>query len=108
MPHILLFTFVLAAALLSGPGAEARGGGARSSMERCVQRVLTRLARARAPETQVGRAVVSNCDAPLRANLAAAIRSGEAAMCTVEGCIQMARERAAEEATAAYRLYGRR
>ena len=72
-------------------------------MERCVQRVFTRLARASAPEAQVGRAVISSCDGPLRASLAAAIRSGEAAMCTVESCIQMARQRAAEEATAAYR-----
>jgi hypothetical protein len=108
MPQTLLFTFLVAAAVLLNSGAEARGSGARSSMERCVQRVLTGLARARAPEAQVGRAVVSNCDGPLRANLAAAIRSGDAAMCTVESCIQMARERAAEEATAAYRQYGRR
>ena len=108
MPQTLLFTFLVAAAFLVNSGAEARSRAARSSMERCVQQVLTGLARARAPETQVGRAVISRCDGPLRANLAATIRSGEAAMCTVESCIQMARERAAEEATAAYRQYGRR
>lgn len=77
-------------------------------MERCVERVLSRLARSRAPETQVGRAVVSSCDRPLRMNLAAAIRSGEAAMCTVESCIGLARQRAAEEATDAYRQRFRR
>jgi len=77
-------------------------------MERCVDRVLTRLARARASETRVGSAVISSCDRPLRASLAAAIRSGEAAMCTVESCIGLARQRAAEEATAAYRRRFRR
>jgi hypothetical protein len=77
-------------------------------MEQCVQRVLTRLARTRASETQVGRAVVSSCDRPLQASLAAAIRSGEAGMCTIESCIDMARQRAADEATAAYRQYTRR
>ena len=82
--------------------------GARSSMESCVARVLTRLARTRAPERRVGPAVVASCDRPLRANLAAAIRSGEAAMCTVESCIGIARQRAAEEATASYRQRFRR
>ena len=77
-------------------------------MESCVERVLTRLARARAPETRVGPAVVSSCDRPLRASLAAAIRSGEAAMCTVESCIGVARQRAADEAVAAYRRRARR
>jgi hypothetical protein len=77
-------------------------------MDACVQRVLTRLARSRAPESRVGRAVVSSCDRPLRASLAAAIRSGEAAMCTVESCLAVARQRAAEEATAAYRQRFRR
>jgi hypothetical protein len=77
-------------------------------MESCVERVLTRLARARAPETRVGPAVVSSCDRPLRASLAAAIRSGEAAMCTVESCIGVARQRAADEAVASYRRRARR
>lgn len=100
--------FLIAGAFLASPDANASSRGGRYSMERCVERVLSRLARARAPETQVGRAVVSSCDGPLRANLAAAIRSGEAAMCTVESCIGVARERAAEEATAAYRQRSRR
>ena len=77
-------------------------------MDACVSRVLTRLARSRAPESRVGPAVIGSCDRPLRANLAAAIRSGEAAMCTVESCMGLARQRAAEEATAAYRRRFRR
>jgi hypothetical protein len=100
--HLLMFV-LLGALLLSSP-AQAQ----RSSMERCVDRVLTRLARARAPERRVGPAVVSSCDRPLRASLSAAIRSGEAAMCTVESCIAVARQRAAEEATMAYRRRARR
>jgi hypothetical protein len=77
-------------------------------MEQCVQRVLTRLARARAPETQVGSAVLTQCDAQLRARLAAAVRSGEAAGCTVESCLDTARSRAAAEAIGVYRQMTRR
>jgi len=62
-------------------------------MERCVDSVLARMVRAKAPEVQVGRAVVSQCDAPLRAALASAIQSGEAFICTVESCMGMARQR---------------
>lgn len=108
-PCLRAVTLPIAAFLLAGampsPPAYAQG---RASMESCVARVLTRLARARAPERQVGQAVVSSCDRPLRANLAAAIRSGEAAMCTVESCIGIARQRAAQEATATYRQRFRR
>jgi hypothetical protein len=99
---------IIVGAALMSPPALARSGAGRGAMESCVQRVLTRLARARAPETQVGRAVVSSCDGPLRASLAASIRSGEAGMCTVESCLGVARERAAEEAVAAYRQRFRR
>lgn len=81
----------------------AQTPGTRSSMERCVDGVLTRMARAKAPEAQVGQAVISQCDRPLRAALASAIKTGEAAMCTVESCLTMARDRAAEEAREAYR-----
>jgi hypothetical protein len=102
----LFASALFVATLWSAPAYAQRGG--RSSMEGCVARVLTRLARARAPERQVGPAVVASCDRPLRASLAAAIRSGEAAMCTVESCISMARQRAAEEATASYRQRFRR
>jgi hypothetical protein len=35
--------------------------------------------------------------------LAEAIQSGEAPFCTVESCLDMARSRAAQEATAEYR-----
>ena len=72
-------------------------------MERCVDGVLARMARAKAPEAQVGQAVVAQCDAPLRAALASAIETGEAFICTVDSCIGIARQRAAEEAKSAYR-----
>jgi hypothetical protein len=77
-------------------------------MERCVSSVLSRLARVGAPATEVGPAVVSWCDGPLRATLAEAIRSGEAGACTIESCMDLARSRAAEEATQIYRLRTRR
>ena len=91
-------------ALMSAPVA-AQGVTARRSMERCVATVLQRLARSRAAESQVGPAVVSQCDRQLRATLAAAIAGGEAAMCTVETCIDLARARAADEATQIYRRH---
>ena len=40
---------------------------------------------------------------PLRAVLASAIENGQAFICTVESCIGMARQRAAENARTAYR-----
>ena len=90
-------------ALLFSTAATAQTAGSRQSMERCVDSVLARMARTKAPEGQVGPAVVSQCDAPLRAALASAIASGEAFICSVESCIGMARQRAAEEAKSAYR-----
>ena len=81
--------------------AQAKGG--RQLMEQCVDHVLSRLAQARAAETQVGPAVLSECDGALQAALTDAIESGEApAVCKVGFCIAMARSRAAQEATEAY------
>ena len=91
--------------LLAGAGdaAAAKTGRARQSMEQCVERLLQSFARERAPAERVGPAVVSRCEGPLRETLAEAIRSGEAGLCTLESCLSLARERAAEEATMAYR-----
>jgi len=84
------------------PAAQAKGG--RQLMEQCVDHVLSRLAQTRAIETQVGPAVLSECDAALQAALADAIESGEApTFCRVGFCITLARSRAAQEATEAYR-----
>src|SRR3982751_6704203 len=95
----------LAVATLPSPVHAAPG---RQSIEQCVERVLSRLARARADEAQVGPTVVSQCDGPLRAALAEAIQSGEAPLCTVESCMGMARLRASDEAAAEYRQRLRR
>ncbi len=89
------------AAASAPPGAQAAGG--RQSMQQCVTRVLSGLARQQASESQLGSAVLSRCDGPLRAALAEAIRSGEAPNCTVESCLDLARSRAAAEAIQAYR-----
>jgi hypothetical protein len=72
-------------------------------MEQCVGNVMRQLAQARVPEAQAGPTVAQYCDAPLRAVLAQAIQSGEAAICTVETCIGMARERVADEVLPIYR-----
>ena len=45
--------------------AAAQSAGTRQLMERCVDNVLARMARAKVPEAQVGPAVVSHCDGPL-------------------------------------------
>ena len=97
-------------ALIAGVNvpAVAQDSATRQSMEKCVVTVLQRLARSRAAESQVGPAVVSQCDRQLRATLAAAIRTGEAAFCTVETCIDLARARATEEATQLYRQHATR
>ena len=111
MQKLSLSVAAIAAALVVGAGvgepAQAQQGGGRQSMEQCVQRVLTRLYKAQAPEQQVGPAIVRECDAQLRSTLAAAIRSGEAGGCTLESCLSIAQSRAAEEATAAYRAQAR-
>jgi hypothetical protein len=104
---VALFAAIVGVAASSQAGAQGRG--ARASMESCVKTTLSKLAQARAPEAQVGQAVVSRCDGPLRATLAEAINNGEAFICSVESCIGMARSRAAEEAREAYRkIYGSR
>lgn len=73
------------------------------AMEACVVGVLTRLQQERASYRAVKPAVGKECDAPLRAVLAAAIRVGQAGPCTsVEGCIEMARGRAGDEAALDY------
>ncbi|CAA9318990.1 MAG: hypothetical protein AVDCRST_MAG90-916 [uncultured Microvirga sp.] len=106
MPKLLSKILIVpaATALVLGAAAltPATAQGARGSMEQCVNRVLTGLLRAKTPAAQAGRAVVQQCDSQLRATLQAAIQSGEAGACTVESCLAIARERAAEEATQAY------
>ena len=99
---ILVTGSVWLASLAAAPKAEAQA--ARQKMEQCVNKVLTGLAKQKLQETQVGSAVLTQCDAPLRATLAEAIRTGEAGGCTtVEGCLDLARSRAAAEAITVYR-----
>jgi ABC-type transporter MlaC component len=98
---------LVAVAAASTPSA-AQAAGGRQAMQQCVTRVLSGLARQQAPDTQVGSAVLSRCDGPLRTALADAIQTGEAANCTVESCLDMARSRAAAEAIQAYRQHGHR
>jgi hypothetical protein len=97
---------VAVAAASTPPVAQAAGG--RQAMQQCVTGVLSDLARQQAEESKVGSAVRSRCDGPLRTALADAIQTGEAANCTVESCLDMARSRAAAEAIQAYRQHGPR
>jgi hypothetical protein len=92
------------AVLVLTPGSQAQANQpSRQSMEQCVGRVLATLAKSKAPEVQVGSAVTKQCDSPLRATLAEAIKKGEAGGCTVDACLDLARTRASAEAMAAYR-----
>ncbi len=81
----------------------AQSQNPRAWMEQCTGDVLRQLARTRVPEAQVGPTVAHYCDAPLRAVLAEAIQKGEAALCSVESCIGMARDRVGEEVLPDYR-----
>ena len=86
-----------------GSTASAQTADARLTLERCVDRVLSRMADARASEAEVGRAVIVQCDSALKEAVASAITTGEAFVCSVESCMWIARERAANEAISAYR-----
>jgi hypothetical protein len=99
---------VVITAPVSAP-TPAHAASARQAMSQCVNRVLTGLARRRAPEGRVGPAVLSRCDRPLRASLSEAIRRGEAPDCrAVSDCIDVARNRAVASAIASYRRLARR
>jgi urease accessory protein UreF len=97
----------IAAALIfcaaSSSVGHAREAPQRDAMEQCVENLMVRLGRLKAPESQVGQEVVSRCDRELHETLAEAIRSGEAPFCSVETCLELARMRAAKEAREEYR-----
>ena len=79
---------------------EAIPAAERKAMASCVSGVLSRLQQERASYRAVKPAVAKECDAQLRAVLGAAIRVGQAGPCkSVEGCIEMARGRAGDEAS---------
>jgi hypothetical protein len=109
-PKLLAIAATAAFAVLASVSAPspAQAASGRQGMAQCVSRVLSQLARRRAPESRVGHAVLSRCDRQLRASLAQSIRTGEAPNCTVESCIDVARNRAVAEAIGAYRQMGRR
>src|SRR6476659_2158850 len=92
------------AALAGTAPSPAHATGGRVAMEQCVDRVLGRLTRAGAIASQVAPAVLSERDQPLRLVLSDAIESGEApGFCMIAFCLDLARSRAAQEATAEYR-----
>ena len=102
IPTLSLLTALAGFAATLPTPTHATGG--RLLMERCVDSVLSRLARAKAAEARVGPAILSECEGALQVALADAIESGEApAVCKVGVCLSMARSRAAQEATEAYR-----
>ncbi len=85
------------------PNLKAIPAAELKAMDACVSKVLARLKQEKAMYRAVKPAVEQECDAQLRAVLAAAIRVGQAGPCTtVEGCIGMARGRAGDEATAEF------
>ena len=84
----------------SAPNLKAIPAAEVKAMDMCVSGVIDRLRQERASYRAVTPAVAKNCDAQLRAVLAAAIRVGQAGPCTsVDGCIELARGRAGDEAT---------
>ncbi len=76
----------------AAPNLKAIPAAELKAMDTCVSGVLARLQQERASYRAVKPAVGQECDAQLRAVLAAAIRVGQAGPCTtVDGCIDMAR-----------------
>jgi hypothetical protein len=103
-----LLASCIGAALLCPTSGFAQGSRAKGAMVQCVSRVLSRAARSNTPSDQVGQVVVSECDRQLQNTLAEAIANGEAAFCSIESCIDIARQRAAEEARTYYQArFGR-
>ena len=94
---------ILVTGLALSPSPALAQKVARDSMEQCVERVLTGLLSKKATDIEVGRAVIGQCDSQLKATLAEAIKNGEASSCTVEKCIQVARDEATREAKEEYR-----
>lgn len=75
----------------------------RRAMQQCVSRVLANLFKSKANYREVSPAVAQQCDAQLRAVLAAEIQAGRAGPCAnVDGCIDMARGEAGNRATMEY------
>jgi hypothetical protein len=73
-------------------------------MESCVDRVLSDLQRRDAPDKDVGPAVLSRCEGPLRAAISAAIGAKQAFICSdVEGCLPFAKVQATARALEGYR-----
>jgi hypothetical protein len=87
----------------AAPDLNAIPAAERNAMSACVRGVLNRLQPERPTIRAIKAAVGQDCDAQLRAVLAAAIRVGQAGPCkTVEGCIEQARDRAGNEAAVDY------
>lgn len=83
------------------PNLNAIPAAEKNAMAACVRGVVNRLQQQNATIRAVRQAVGEDCDAQLRAVLAAAIRVGQAGPCqSVEGCIEQARTRAGNEAAA--------
>ena len=95
---------LVAGGLVAALPVHAQPAAERNALDRCVGENLTRLAKTRPPEKRVAEEVLGRCDRPLRAVLAASIRTGEAAPCvSVEECIGKARARMAQEVALKYR-----
>ena len=81
------------------PDLNAIPAAEKNAMAACVRGVVNRMQQENATIRAVKLAVGEDCDAQLRAVLAAAIRVGQAGPCkSVEGCMEQARTRAGNEA----------
>ena len=99
---LLAFSALVASPVMAEQAASSPSAVARQTLERCVSGQLARLARTQTPEAQVGTAVVQQCDPHLQGLLAVMIQSGEAPCPTLDMCLQIARDRMAQEVYASY------
>jgi hypothetical protein len=107
LPLIPAAVLLTLSALGASPAAAQQAASppsaaARQTLERCVSGQLARLARTQTPEAQVGASVVQQCDSHLQGLLSVMIQTGEAPCPTVASCLQIARDRMAQEAYSSY------
>lgn len=107
-------TIIGLAALIEAPalaqqpmGMQAIETPQRKAMQQCVSGVLSRLARANAGVEQVGPAVNQRCASQLRTVLAAEITAGRAPCSSVDACLPMAKDQAAQQAIFSYQQRAR-
>lgn len=100
---VLAVGLALSCGLIAVSPAQAQQNAARDALAQCVERVFTGFSSKKATDIEIARALRSQCDNEVKATLADAIKTGEASSCTMEKCMQVARDEVARQAKELYR-----